>query len=83
MIRPSSFVIASTGLISDRIQWPVSAHAPIRLLRPRQTLSTVSGFQHRDGLGVIVDVHINLVLFAGWPDVVKRVEVGFADDRLD
>ena len=45
MIRPCSFFRHSIGFRPDRVQWPVSAQAPIRLLRPLQTFNTVSGFQ--------------------------------------
>jgi len=40
---PCSFFRQSIGFKPDRIQCPVSAQEPIRLLRPLHTLSTVSG----------------------------------------
>src|SRR5690606_22978398 len=50
-ILPSNFFRQSIGFKPERIQWPTSAVAPIRLLRPSKAFKTTSGFQYMDGVG--------------------------------
>src|SRR5262249_4851214 len=46
MMRPSSFFKHSTGFKSERIQWPVSQQAPMRLLWSLTCFNTISGSQY-------------------------------------